>query len=69
MVAAKQITILTVDDHPTLREGIASIIHGETDMIVVGEASNGREAVEMFRRKHSDRTHAVNIAMNRGFLM
>ena len=56
MVTARQIKILTVDDHPILREGIASIIHGENDMVVVGEASTGREAVEVFRNKRPDVT-------------
>jgi DNA-binding NarL/FixJ family response regulator len=54
MAITRQIKILTVDDHPILREGIASIIRGEKDMVVVGEASNGREAIEMFRSKHPD---------------
>lgn len=56
MVTARQIKILTVDDHPILREGIASIIHGENDMVVVGEASTGREAIEVFRNKRPDVT-------------
>ena len=56
MVTTKQIKILTVDDHPILREGIASIIHGEKDMVVMGEASNGREAIEMFRSQRPDVT-------------
>ena len=56
MVNTKQIKILTVDDHPILREGIASIIQGERDMVVVGEASNGREAIEVFRSKRPDVT-------------
>ena len=56
MVTTRQIKILTVDDHPILREGIASIIHGEKDMLVVGEASTGREAIEMFRSKRPDVT-------------
>src|SRR5215831_19283778 len=56
MVTTKQIKILTVDDHPILREGIASIIHGEKDMVVVGEASNGREAIEIFRTQRPDVT-------------
>lgn len=56
MVATKQIKILTVDDHPILREGIAAVIHGEKDMVIVGEASNGREAIEMFRSKRPDVT-------------
>src|SRR5262249_6226734 len=41
--------VLTIDDHPLLREGIAAVIQGEKDMLVVGEASNGRDAVEKFR--------------------
>ena len=56
MVMTKQIRILTVDDHPILREGIAAIIRGEKDMVVVGEASNGRQGVEMFRRQSPDVT-------------
>lgn len=56
MVTTRQIKILTVDDHPILREGIASIIHGEKDMLVVGEASNGREAIEIFRTQRPDVT-------------
>ena len=54
MVTTKQIKILTVDDHPLLREGIAAVIQGEKDMLIVGEASNGREAIEMFRSKRPD---------------
>ena len=56
MVTTKQIKILTVDDHPILREGIASIIHGEKDMVVMGEASNGREAIEIFHTQRPDVT-------------
>src|SRR5262245_13351153 len=51
-----QIKILTVDDHPILRAGIAAILHGEEDMRIVGEASNGREAIEVFRRECPDVT-------------
>jgi len=54
MVTTTRIQILTVDDHPLLREGIAAVIHGETDMVIVGEASNGREAIEMFRSRRPD---------------
>jgi len=56
MMTTRQIKILTVDDHPILREGIASIIQGEKDMVVVGEAANGREAIEVFRNKRPDVT-------------
>lgn len=46
----RPIRVLTVDDHPLLREGIAGMLAGESDMALVGEASNGREAVDAFRR-------------------
>jgi DNA-binding NarL/FixJ family response regulator len=44
------IRILTVDDHPLLREGIAALVNGEADMKVVAEASTGEEAIEQFRK-------------------
>ena len=56
MNAASAIRILTVDDHPMLREGIAAVLASEQDMILVAEASNGREAVEQFRTHHPDVT-------------
>lgn len=43
------IKILTVDDHPLLRKGIAALIDAEADMKLVAEASNGQEAIEKFR--------------------
>jgi DNA-binding NarL/FixJ family response regulator len=52
----KPIRILTVDDHPLLREGIAALVASQSDMKVVGEASNGIEALEMFRKHHPDVT-------------
>jgi DNA-binding NarL/FixJ family response regulator len=50
------IRILTVDDHQLLREGIAAVLDGQEDMKLVGEASNGREAIESFRRERPDVT-------------
>ena len=50
------IRILTVDDHPLLREGIAAVFEAQEDMTLVGQASNGREAVESFRRLRPDIT-------------
>jgi DNA-binding NarL/FixJ family response regulator len=50
------IRVLSVDDHPLLREGIASLIVGQSDMSLVAEAANGREAIEQFRRHRPDVT-------------
>ncbi|HXD08019.1 MAG TPA: response regulator transcription factor [Burkholderiaceae bacterium] len=43
------IRVLTVDDHALVRAGVASLIAGQSDMTLVGEASNGLEAIELFR--------------------
>jgi DNA-binding NarL/FixJ family response regulator len=56
LLTTRQIKILTADDHPLLRQGIAAAIRGEKDMVIVGEASNGREAIEIFRSKRPDVT-------------
>jgi DNA-binding NarL/FixJ family response regulator len=50
------IQILIVDDHPLLREGIAALVSGQSDMTLVAECSNGREAVQAFRTHHPDVT-------------
>jgi DNA-binding NarL/FixJ family response regulator len=50
------IKVLTVDDHPLLREGIAAVIHGEQDMMLVAEATNAQEAIESFRLHRPDVT-------------
>ena len=50
------IRVMTVDDHPLLREGIAAVIEGQADMKLIGEATNGREAIERYRALRPDVT-------------
>jgi DNA-binding NarL/FixJ family response regulator len=50
------IRILSVDDHPLFRQGIAAIINCQPDMSLVGAASNGTEAIEAFRSLRPDVT-------------
>jgi len=50
------IRILAVDDHSVVRQGIAALVSVQPDMTLVGEAANGREAVQKFRTLHPDIT-------------
>jgi len=52
----KQIRVFSVDDHPLLREGIAAVINNQPDMVMVAQASTGREAVQLFRDHQPDVT-------------
>jgi DNA-binding NarL/FixJ family response regulator len=50
------IRILSVDDHPLVRQGIAGLVAVQPDMGVVAEAANGREAIQQFRAHRPDIT-------------
>ena len=52
----RPIRILTVDDHQLLREGIAAVLEGQPDMVLIAQASSGREAIERFREHRPDVT-------------
>jgi DNA-binding NarL/FixJ family response regulator len=56
MASAKPIRILSVEDHPVFREGLATIIASQADMVLVGQAPNAVEAMAEFRRHKPDVT-------------
>jgi DNA-binding NarL/FixJ family response regulator len=50
------IRVLTVDDHPICLEGIAALLENKPDIVLIAEATNGREAIERFREHRPDVT-------------
>ena len=56
MTDETRIRVLSVDDHPLLREGLAAIINNQHDMSLVAEASSSSEAVQRFREHRPDVT-------------
>ena len=54
--ATAPIRILSVDDHPIVRQGIAGLVSIQPDMTLVGEASDGREAIQLYRMHRPDIT-------------
>src|SRR5260370_22955780 len=56
MTKEAQIRVLSVDDHPLLREGLAAVINNQPDMVLVAQASNAQEALQQFRKHLPDVT-------------
>jgi len=56
MASAMRIRVFSVDDHPLLHEGIGTVIRNQPDMLLVGQASNGRDAIQRFRELQPDVT-------------
>ena len=54
--SSSRIRVLTVDDHPIVRSGIAGLLAIQNDITLVAEASNGREAIQQFRAHRPDVT-------------
>ncbi len=65
MSISRTIRVLTVDDHPLLRAGIATVINAEPGMTVVGEASNRDEAVAAYKLHHPDIT-LMDLRLSKG---
>ena len=53
-VVVDKIRVLVADDHVAVREGLAAIVGRQGDMMVVGEAANGRDAVDLWRKHRPD---------------
>lgn len=56
MTNSAQIRIFSVDDHPLLHEGLAMVIRHQPDMVMIGEATRGQEAIERFQEYMPDVT-------------
>ena len=54
MTPSPRTTILSADDHPLIRSGLEAVISAESDLQMVGEAANGEEAVELYRKHRPD---------------
>jgi DNA-binding NarL/FixJ family response regulator len=56
MAASKKIRVFSVDDHPLLHEGLATVVRNQPDMVMVAEASSGKEGIQRFRECTPDVT-------------
>jgi DNA-binding NarL/FixJ family response regulator len=56
MTSDSRIRVLSVDDHPLLREGLATLINSQPNMILVAQASNALEGISQFRKHQPDVT-------------
>ena len=51
---SERIAVFSVDDHPALRDGLATAINAQPDMVLTGQASSGRQAIERLRKNKAD---------------
>jgi DNA-binding NarL/FixJ family response regulator len=56
MTEPEEIRILSVDDHPLLREGIAAVINSQSDMKIIADAASAQDAIQQFRKCRPDVT-------------
>jgi DNA-binding NarL/FixJ family response regulator len=58
----ESIRILTVDDHPLIRQGIVGLVTTQSDMRVIGEATNGRQGIQQFRTHRKSVSAGISFA-------
>ena len=56
MTEKNKIRVLSVDDHPLLREGIAAVINSQPDMLMIADAASGQDGIQQFRKHRPDVT-------------
>ena len=56
MTEKNKIRVLSVDDHPLLREGIAAVINSQPDMLMIADAASGQDGIQLFRKHRPDVT-------------
>ncbi len=54
MAQGVSIRVLVADDHPLVRQGVVAVVAAQSDMSIVGEAGDGKQAVELFRKLRPD---------------
>jgi DNA-binding NarL/FixJ family response regulator len=56
MSESNKIRVLSVDDHPLLREGLAAVINSQPDMLMIADAASGQDGIQQFRKHRPDVT-------------
>ena len=63
----RRISVMCVDDHRLVREGVAALVNQEPDMEVIASVATGEEAIVLSRQRN-DRSAVVGVALRRGLI-